>query len=126
MKEKILNKLPSINTLRMRIYIIEEKIEKCEGEIPVEFWCDDCKRLLQKIESLEEKKKIIEEENLAYKEGTYLSNGGFTSTPTYKYRCSCCGRFWVNTEHLWPPLGTYLDPDKKARCNKCDGFVDVI
>ena len=123
MKEKILNKLPSINALRTRIYIIKDKIKECEREIPEEFWCNDCKRLLQKIESLEEKKKIIKED-LFYKAygGTYAT----TSTATYKYRCSRCGRFWVNIEHLWPPLGTYLDPDKKARCNKCDGFVDVI
>ncbi|MCK4359184.1 MAG: hypothetical protein KAW92_10680 [Candidatus Cloacimonetes bacterium] len=131
MKVKILSKLPSTEALRMRIDFLKDKIRKCEGEIPVEFWCDDCKRLLQKIENLEEKKKIIEEESLAYKEafktGTHLGDGSFTSpTPTFKYRCSHCGRVFVNDEHLWPPLGVSIDSDKKLRCYYCSSIVEEI
>lgn len=145
MKTKILSKLPSINALLTRMHIIIGKIEVCEGEIPEEFWCDNCKRLLQKIESLEQKIEDAELEALkseTYEEmnkaesrvdqgrvdhyGSSLYQAYSQPTPTYKYKCLHCGRFFVNDKHLWPPLGTYISPGEEIRCSSCDGIVEEI
>lgn len=128
MKTKILSKLPSMNALLTRTRIISGKIDACEGGIPEEFWCDNCKRLLKKIESLKQKiEDIIDEENSAYKVSEGVGIDSYTSpTPTYRYKCTCCDRVFVNDKHLWPPLGTYIVVGKIIRCAVCDGVVCEI
>lgn len=137
--EKVLKgQLPiSKKVLILRIFNIQERIDKCEEGIPSKFWCDNCKRLTKKIESLKTKMKDIELkisqsqvhslQEEALKVGNYLGDGGFSpSTPTFKYICSSCGYTCVNKEHLWPPLGIYLDSNKKLQCCICDGPINEI
>lgn len=128
MKAKILSKLPSVNALLTRMHIIIGKIEACEGEIPEEFWCDSCKRLLQKIESLEQKIEDAEAELKVDQGGVDHYGSSLYSRPTltYKYRCRRCGRFFINDEKLWPPLGTYIVAGEMIRCAKCNGIVEEM
>ena len=118
--EKVIKQLPiSKKALEFRLYIIRERIRECEEGIPEEYWCDDCKRLLKKMESLVCKSQRVVEQ---------LSNPSWygPATPTFKYICSSCGYTWVNNEHLWPPLGVVEGLDKMLRCGKCDGPINEI
>lgn len=131
--EKVIRHLPiSKNALWFRIWIIEEKIDHCEQGIPPEFWCNDCKQLLAKIDNLRARIKDIDLTGRTppgvYTDlGNYLGDGGFSSpTPTFKYVCSSCGYTCVNKEHLWPPMGMLENVDKKLQCSLCGGKIKEI
>jgi len=116
--EKVIEQLPiGKKTLAVRLRILGSHIQKCEEGIPKEYWCDDCKRLLKKIESLVCKSQRVVKQS---------SSPFWSSTPTFKYICSSCGYTWVNNEHLWPPLGVVEGLDKMLRCGKCDGPINEI
>jgi len=101
------SELPNTKALDKRIAFLKDKIKECEGEIPEEFWCDNCKRLKKKIENILEKVTEITLQKLKELEES-MENDFHTfspPTPTFQYRCSQCGFTFIN-EHLWPPLGS--------------------
>jgi hypothetical protein len=129
--------LISDETLLRRIEILKEQIKECEGEIPYNFWCDCCKEKMKKMKTL--LKKIYDKETVTY---TSLSGGHLDSntlqeaieqikqadpfskpTPTFRYKCSICGRVWMEGVRL----GIYRDLNKNVdRCSTCNGRVDAI
>jgi len=132
-KTKLLFPIPD-ETLLRRIEILKEQIKECEGEIPYNFWCGSCKEKIKKVENLFRK---IHDKEL----GTYTSltgghldsntlqntinqiNSFSKSVPTFKYKCSICGRIWNEGNRL----GIYRDLNKNVdRCSTCNGRVDAI
>lgn len=131
MEKKILNKLPNTKALDKCINFLKGKIRECEGEIPEEFWCNNCKRLKKKVENILEKvveigfqklKKLEDEVENKINDFHFLA-----STPTFKYKCSSCGYIFDNSkQRLWPPSGVRRDLDGTYLCSFCGGIVEEI
>ena len=128
--EKVKHLPISRKALEFRLHVIRKRIQECEGGIPSKFWCDDCKRLMKKMQSLITKMEDIEQFYGRTPPGVYANLGNYLGdrsfsipSPTFKYRCLRCGRTWAEGKCL----GIYRDLSGNVdRCVECNGIVDEI